>query len=253
LEFVLTRLRFEHMGAWRADRAMLQQTERELRIRLDWRAAEESALNSLMERALGDDQFFLDLVDFLLRTLSIHGAPLGAILNDHLRQGGSAWTVGVGEDGSFRLVRRVDKVVAEAAEAVMSAAGRAGQHLRKAWSFAYGRNPDPSTAYREAVRAVEAIAGPVVLPKDPKATLGMMIVAIRDAPAKWQVALQPSSGDAVLMLNEVMRLLWTSQLDRHGSADESVPLTVSLEEAQAAVHLSLTLVQWFHSGAIRAK
>jgi hypothetical protein len=45
--------------------------------------------------------------------------------------------------------------------------------------------------------------------------------------------------------------LWTSQLDRHGTDDESVPLTVSMEQAEAAVHLATTLVHWFRRGSVR--
>jgi hypothetical protein len=252
-EFALSRLTYPYAGGQRPNRALLQQVERELRIHLEWHFAEESALDSLIQQVGVDQDLFLDLADFLLRTIPIDEANAAAIFDRQLQQGGSAWEVAVDGDGQYRLVRRVEPTVEEAAHTVMSAAGRAGQHLRKAWVNAYGRTPEPSTAYREAVRAVEAIGIPIILPRDPKATLGTMIVAMRDAPSKWSMVLQPSSGDAISMVMETMRLLWTSQLDRHGTADESVPLHVSLEEAHAAVHLAVTLVHWFQSGAIKAK
>jgi hypothetical protein len=53
-----------------------------------------------------------------------------------------------------------------------------------------------------------------------------------------------------MVAEEMMDLLWTSQLDRHGSDDAKVPLRVSLEEARAAVHLAAALVQLFKSGAV---
>jgi hypothetical protein len=56
-----------------------------------------------------------------------------------------------------------------------------------------------------------------------------------------------------MMFRETMQLLWTAELSRHGTADESVPLDVSPSEAEAALHLAVTLVHWFHSGAIKAK
>jgi hypothetical protein len=49
----------------------------------------------------------------------------------------------------------------------------------------------------------------------------------------------------------MLDLLWKSQLDRHGTPDETVPLSVSLEEAEATLHLALTLVHWFRTGAIK--
>jgi hypothetical protein len=51
-------------------------------------------------------------------------------------------------------------------------------YLATAWNRAYGRNPDPSGAYRDAIRAVEASAKPIILPADPVATLGKMIAAL---------------------------------------------------------------------------
>jgi hypothetical protein len=101
------------------------------------------------------------------------------------------------------------------------------------------------------VRAVEVAAIPIVIPNDSGATLGRVIPALRDAPSKWRVVLTPSRGsNPVETVAHMCELLWKSQWDRHGVADESVPLNVSLEEAQTAVHLAATLVQWFTSGAV---
>jgi hypothetical protein len=55
-----------------------------------------------------------------------------------------------------------------------------------------GRNPDESTAYREAIRAVEAAAKPVIIPKNDKATLGQMIAALRDNGDKWATTIGTS-------------------------------------------------------------
>jgi len=76
-----------------------------------------------------------------------------------------------------------------------------------------GAGPDPSGAYREAVRAVEAVAKPVILPNNDRATLGQM------------------------------ESVWTGQLDRHGTDDETVPLNVSPAEADAAFSACLNLVR----------
>ncbi len=141
----------------------------------------------------------------------------------------------------------------KAAEAVIAQSGRAGKLLEVAWSATYGRNPDPGKAFREAVRAVEAAARPVVSPKNSSATLGTIIKNLANAPNKWDLWLAPpppfDKMDAVL---KMLGLLWKSQFDRHGTPDDSVPLTVSKEEAETGLHLATTLVHWFSSGAIAA-
>jgi hypothetical protein len=252
LDFVETELTYKpaNIGGRLPNREKLKEVERKLRVPLEWSQGGQSAVGSIRYN-VDDRDYFLNLVDLLLSGLM---APRRAEeVEASLAEGGSAWTVDLSGDGPFRLLRRVDATVTAAARAVMSASGRAGQHLAKAWNEVYGRNPDPSTAYREAVRAVEAIGAPVISPNNPKATLGTMIADMRNAPTKWVVVLTPSAGDPVLMFRETMQLLWTADLSRHGTADESVPLHVSPFEAEAALHLAVTLVHWFHSGAVKAK
>jgi hypothetical protein len=135
----------------------------------------------------------------------------------------------------------------------MGSAGKAGQHLTLAWVAVYGRSPDPGKAYSEAVKAVEVAAQPVITPADTSATLGKMIAVFRDGPGKWEFALKPSSTDPHEAVLQMMRLVWTGQTDRHGTADPEKPLHVSPEEAEAAVHLAVTLVQWFTSAAVRVQ
>jgi hypothetical protein len=70
-------------------------------------------------------------------------------------------------------------------------------------------------------------------------------------PSKWKMVLNPSGG--ITGIDEVigmMKLLWKSQLDRHGSPTPSAPLSVSQEEAEAGLHLAAALVHLFSSGAI---
>jgi hypothetical protein len=125
----------------------------------------------------------LDAIDFLCQhdpdhDLSIPagwigGAPVRgseplAVLNGLLASGGSAYRYRKG-----RLERRVDDTAVAAFERVAATANdEASMHLRRAWTAIYGRDPEPSLAYGEAVRAVEAVACPMFLPKDPRPTLG---------------------------------------------------------------------------------
>jgi hypothetical protein len=46
----------------------------------------------------------------------------------------------------------------------------------------------------------------------------------------------------------MMKALWEGQTSRHGSQHPTRPET--MEEARAAVHLAVTLVQWFSAGTV---
>jgi hypothetical protein len=45
-------------------------------------------------------------------------------------------------------------------------------------------------------------------------------------------------------------MIWTGQLDRHGTDDPAAPLNVDQAEADAAFHIALALVRLFVSAAI---
>ncbi len=208
-------------------------------------------LRNLEGAVKADSEVFLDVVDFLVRNASTEyrADDIARYLSNILGLAGSVWQVSR-LDGSYQLTRRIDPAVQATLSKSMSTTDRASLLLSAAVGHAYGRKPNSSIAYREAVRAVEAIGANVVLPKDPAATLGKMIVAMKDKPSKWRVVLTNPTGDPVLAIVGMMELLWKSQLDRHGTDDEGVPLNIGLPEAQAAVHMAATLVQLFRSGAI---
>lgn len=221
--------------------------EQMLRMPLDWRHDLDSAVGQLANEVENDGSRALDIVDGCLMITSRWPGSWEAReqLKLILTVAGSAWQI-VATDGHVpRLERRVDEAVELAARAEMSDGGNAGRHLAAAWHAVYGRTVNASSAYREAVRAVEAAAKPVITPSDSSATLGKMIRALRDKPTKWTTAIGTVTGLAAMM-----EALWTSQLDRHGSDDESAPLSVSPTQAEAAVHIAATLVHWFRSGHV---
>jgi hypothetical protein len=168
-------------------------------------------------------------------------------LDELLTDGGSAWRLA--ENGRS-LVRRVESTATDAMLAVDNPT--AGSHLRAAWAAVYGRHPDPTRAYSEAIKAVEAASIPVVLPNDRDATLGKVIGAFKqpEQRARWRLAISaPNDGQAeVAVLLDMLRLLWQGQTDRHGGSTPTV--AISAPAAEAAVHLAVTLVQWFSAGAV---
>jgi hypothetical protein len=90
-------------------------------------------------------------------------------LDRALRQAGANYTV-VQPDSNrsaYALEKRISSSTAATMTAATVTAGNASDHLTKARKAAFGQQPDPSKAYWEAVKAVEAAAIPVVTPKDP--------------------------------------------------------------------------------------
>jgi hypothetical protein len=155
-------------------RGLLLRIERELRLGLCWERGVRSALESLLLRAGSNPTVCFSLLNFLLKHTYPDGAPFAQELEAVLYQGGSKWCVSAAGDS---LEERVASEAAERAAQLMTMGTRAGEHLRQAWYNVYGRNPNPSHAYREAVRAVEVVTIPVVSPKNAKATLGTVIGA----------------------------------------------------------------------------
>jgi hypothetical protein len=88
----------------------------------------------------------------------------------------------------------------------------------------------------------------VISPANHRATVGTMIADIRAKPEKWEVVLENATPADVA---ELAHMIWSSQLDRHGTDDEDAPLSVSQLQADAAVHLAIGLVRLFASGQIR--
>ncbi len=95
------------------------------------------------------------------------------------------------------------------------------------------------------MRAVEAAARPVVTPTDDLATLGKMIYDLGVKPEKSETVI----GD-VDTVRKMMKTVWQSQRDRHGTDDTTKPLNVSQPAAEAAAQMAVTLVQLFRAEAI---
>lgn len=233
---------------------------------LDSDAPEHAVRVALEQRARSAEDGrwdILDAIDFLCQndpdgdlaipavwfgTTPIAGSEPLAVLNRMLLDGGSAYNY-----RRDRLERRVDDATLAAFERVAATAGdEASMHLRRAWQAAYGRDPEPSRAYGDAVRAVEAVACPLLIPKDHKPTLGKAIAHLRDSPQAWQLTLEGEQEAAGIQpLRLMLQLLWTGQRSRHAGGPNAGDQ--SLAEAEAAVSLAITCVQWFANGFIKRR
>ncbi|WP_410645308.1 hypothetical protein [Amycolatopsis sp. lyj-346] len=194
----------------------------------------------------------LAVVDAMLQLNEEHGD--GVIetadverLDRILRIGRSAYKVA---DDYTHLTWRVDPTVEDAFQHTLAAAGEGtAELLRKAWYHAYRPEPDATSAYREAVRAVEEAFVPAISPKNGRASLGTVVRDLRSQPDRWELALV-DGADAPASIEPFVGLLdqlWRGQRSRHGGGVTS--RNQRQEEAEAAVHLAAMAVQWLTSGA----
>lgn len=202
-----------------------------------------------LQRACAESDFQLDLVEFLLETQCAQGIydadwESAELLDRQLSEANSLYQVN--STRSALEVRTLPEVKSRVGAVVDTAPGRAGECLADAWNLAYARDANAKSAYAAAVEAVEAAFSLRVSPNNTRQTLGTMIRDIRAKPTKWKFVIDDDgSGAGVVAVVDLMSLLWERQV-RHGT-DERDP--VSPEEAQAAVHLAATLVQYGVSGA----
>lgn len=160
---------------------MIRQIGREIRTLVG------ESVSQAVETASEDDTVLLDLIDYCLS----HGKPNRDLDNDVGRlesflKHGCLWTPLKRAHHRWTLVERVGTTAISGAEIAIDGAGTiAGTHLATAWEAAYGRHPNPSAAYEQCIKAVEAVASPIFAPKDGRATLGKVIKNITDSPDKW--------------------------------------------------------------------
>ncbi|MGP3684636.1 hypothetical protein ACTVZO_07970 [Streptomyces sp. IBSNAI002] len=96
---------------------------------------------------------------------------------------------------------------------------------------------------------MESAAQALIEPNNTKATLGSMLGEIRNGPQRFTTAIAAAgAGDDILLIADMMRRLWQGQTSRHGSQNGTRLETQ--QEAEMAVHLASTLVQWFAVGLI---
>jgi hypothetical protein len=127
-------------------------------------------------------------------------------------------------------------------------AGSASDHLATAWAAAYAIQPDPAKSYSESIKAVEAAAYAIIEPTNGRATLGTTLGHIRSHADDFRLIL-PAPGTSVVPVIGMMTVLWEGQTSRHGGQHPT--RAESAEEARAAVHLAVTLVQWFSTGSVQ--
>lgn len=225
-------------GRYQPSEAKLLELQNRLQLYppFDWRTGPYSAESSFEQRFGSDQDFALNATDYALHH---HAHERDAdSLRELLVSGGSAWGVDVSTTGRFQLVPRQAGPIRDVIESARVGAAVAHDHLNDAWLQANAHNPNPSAAYSDAVKAIEAAAIPIVSPDNQLATLGTIIADLKAKPEKWTVSID---GFEVADLTRMCEIVWKGQTDRHAPARREV----EAKDARAAVFLAVSLVGLF--------
>jgi hypothetical protein len=210
---------------------------------------DSSAFQRIMDACSKDADVCLDVIDNLLYLEGESSFPIATkTLSEILQEGRAGWDIAPDRRS---LVRRTDPTGVEQFALASSPPEIASEKLASAWHYAYGRYPDPSHAWSDAIKACEAILIPLVCPKKAKANLGSVAGDLKAAPYAWKLVLDGTNGiGGVLTLEAMLRLLWPEP-GRHPDGTHGPGPTI--EQAQAAVQIAVTIVQLTRSRALVKK
>lgn len=228
------------------DTNLLHRLERLLRINLVNGTSGSQALRALFTKVAQNPSLKLDVVDGILQ---LKGQRSGtATLEVILLQSGSKWKVTKNDSGDFYLEERVDATTESAMADIADRGGDVALYLTKAWNETFGRSPNPSVAYSNAIKAVEAAAWPVVIPKNDKATLGTIVRALRDKPENFRIGItEKQSNSGIESICSQLSLVWEGQTDRHGTSNPQTPTQAAAEQA---LFIAISFSQQFARGLI---
>jgi hypothetical protein len=210
-------------------------------IRIDLRGTDGYGMLSGILAWIGEDsERLLDAIHYSLQ-IPTRMTKRWEELEILLAYGGSIWTAtGKG------LQRRVHATALEAFDTVVAVADNASDHLARAWTGAYGRNPHPASAWHHSIKAVEASLRRVVCPDNPTATLSQIIDELRTG--LWRLEVRGRARDyAIDPLIKMLELVWPDP-NRLDTTSSELPTT--REEARAVVQLAVAIVQWGRDGQI---
>jgi hypothetical protein len=231
-----------------AHEVQLRQLAALLRVGVNPGANAATLGKSLIQAALGNQEFFLDLVDGALQIFRVADLARKS-LAQLLDISGSVWTVADNGRGLESVVSEESQATYEAATSV---ADDITSEMREAWLNAFGRNGDPSDAWDHAIKAVENVLIPEMMPNNGNATLGSVVGELAGQNGtQWKMVLPGNNQDHnVAHLVAMLRLMWPNH-DRHGGS--SPTRTPSAQEARAVVALAATIVQWHREGWVVQK
>jgi hypothetical protein len=214
--------------------------------------AKESRLLDIVDAALADR---LDPSARKL-TLQSSGHPYQAEklpnqpadLDSILREGGSAYRV---SDDGTALERRVDSTITSLVRQTTSQSNSPSRHLEAAWRAAYGIKPDPTEAYEQAIKAIEAALVPIVLPNEKQGMLGGALGELSKQANEWELSIlnREARPAEITPFVEFIRLIYRGQRDRHAGTPTTTP--VGADAAEMAVHAAAMVIYWMSIEGLR--
>lgn len=233
--------------SWWARRHEVNLLVAHLHYEVPWHWETHEIVQVMLQEARSDEQFFLELVDGTLHVFDLLPVQVDA-LTRLLRVAGSVWTVAPDYRSLIRVV--TDEIQSSYATAT-AVPDEASKELAEAWSNAFGRDGNPSDAWDHAIKAVEDVLIPAVMPNKLKANLGSVLgeLAGQNSP-QWKLLVPGNNQDHdVAPLVAMLRLIWPNH-DRHGGATKQPPTE---QQARAVVTLAATIVQWDRQGWVVAR
>lgn len=232
------------------DMHRINEIERYLQIQLEkYGTAAAIATYRYVFQYVQDEEKCLDIVEAILATNNNTDAIVSQ-LNTILTSSGSKW-IAVKNSSGFgaTLEERVSESAQNALVIAVKESDATTQHfLKTAWSNAFGRSPNASSAYSNSIKAIEAAAWPTITPKDNKATLGTMLGEIRSNIGKWKTATPDKSpNQGITAIKDIMQHIWDGQTDRHGTAH---PVAPSQEAAEQAVLYAVVVCNFFNRNLV---
>ncbi|TCN39814.1 hypothetical protein EV644_103100 [Kribbella orskensis] len=218
---------------------------------LDFEGRTDWAFGEILSHADQGDDELLDAVHVTLGVLASGPTTLRAPPHLEVARllavGRSAWSAT--EEG---LVHRADPTAQAAFELATSIPGSVSTELTEAWEKAHARQSKPGDAWDHAIKAVEAVLIPIVLPPTQiKPNLGHVLGQLRQLRGQtelWTLGVRGQSRDnSIQPLVSMLTLLWPDP-NRHGSPNPEPPATP--EEGRVMANLATTIVQWARDGLI---
>jgi len=207
-----------------------------------------------------DEINMLDVIDYLVQKFPDTASNVMQV-SSLLDAGRSVWSVREIDDTAkditgrevqttrYILSRRASDEMEQIYLAARQTGDTSGSKLTEAWAYAYGRDENPKEAWGAAVDAVENALQPIILPKNPSASLGNIRDAIVSAPQKWDCDLPVWDKEEILPATAFAQVLsrLTYEYGRHGTD----PRVATIQQARAAVALASVILLWTQEGLIR--
>lgn len=192
----------------------------------------------------------INAFDFFLSGLSVDGygnSQLVKRLNSELEEARSEFVIRPSRLGAHELQLRVDPVTSSLIDELLQSSDRAANLMSQAWSKLYSRSPDPTGAVLNAVKALEAIAAPIVTPSDNAPTLGKIADCLRVKPEKWSGVVDDAR--LVQRIADDLKFIWDNQKkSRHGHPNNEIE--VSRKMAEVLLQMALCNLELLRRGAI---